>query len=146
MRSSLVVGIAIVLIGGAMAAFGAIHSATFFVGRDIACGPGCSHLNFQDIVVSFYLYPIWSPPTSIHANYSATSCTIQQAWYTPLNPPPSCFPPPVSDSANYAPNLIGVALVVLGLAVTVGASIQHGPKVDKANRGPQTWQNQASKS
>ncbi len=141
MKSFLVAGVTILLIGGTMAIFGAVYSATIYTGRAYDCGTGCQGQTIQNNVTSYYAYPMWSPPTWSHVNYNVTHCTIQ-SWYTPFSPPPSCIPPPVSSSANYLVNFIGIVLVLLGVVMIVrdytSASTLHDRLVNRGNKHQNT--------
>lgn len=139
MRSLLAIGVAIILLGCVMMVFGAVYSSSIDFGT-------------EGNLVSFYLYPIWSPPTL--ANYAPAgppaSCNstgitqggayhpfVSQSLSTPLNPIPSCLYPPILGSANYTLNLVGVILLALGIALTVRTSTQH-LRIDSPEQRPST--------
>ena len=124
-----------------MALFGAVYSTTIITGTEGSFTSNAKiTLNFsgygafQELPSTYYLYPIWSPPTWSHVNYSAASC-IRSSQYTPFNPPPSCVPPPASISANYTVNFIGIVLVLLGVVVMVRGHGQH-PTLNTLDQHP----------
>ncbi len=141
MKSLLLAGTVIVLVGGVMAIFGAVYSTTIYVRRAYDCGTGCQGQTIQDIVTSYYAYPIWNPPTWSQVNYNVTHCAIQ-SWYTPFSPPPSCIPPPLSSSANYLVNFMGIVLALLGVVMIVRgdatASTPHHLVVNGENEHQKT--------
>lgn len=115
MRPLLAVGLTFLLVGIFLTVFGAIYNTSTVVSGVVNCGPGCSEVISGSISSAYYLYPVWSPPSWVTANYQPTSCSIQ-SWYTPLTPPASCVPHPDMTSANYLLNLVGVIWIVGGVA------------------------------
>ncbi len=131
-KSLLVIGTVLLFVGVVMALFGAVYSTTNHFAILQECTNGCSVSGTisQPIVKSYYLYPIWSPPQ--YPNQSppntVTLCGLQaerQTWYTPINPPPSCLPPPAMTSVSYTLNLIGIVLMLLGIVVVVRGYGHH---------------------
>ncbi len=100
--------------------FGAVYDATYFAQAGFSnCGVGCVSSGYSSTSVIFSSYPIWSPPSWNHVNYSATICGPTASSYTPQNPPPSCLYPPAILSPDYSRNYGGVFLLVLATLTVV---------------------------
>lgn len=124
-KAALLVGLALVVAGLYLAVFGAVYYTIYEVqGHFETCVAGCTSSGYQSVPVTYSMYPIWSPPSWNHVDYSAT-CSMTSASYTPLDPPPSCLPPPAGNLPVYGRNYGGIALVVIG-AILAAAAVKSG--------------------
>ena len=126
-RTALGIG-AVVLVAAGLyyASYGATYYASYYAlgAEGGPCQYACTFPSVGGPTVVFSGYPIWSPPSWNLVNYSASSCPVTAATYSPQNPPPSCLYPPAELSTDYSRNYGGVLLVVLGvlaMAVAVGS-------------------------
>lgn len=113
----------LVIAGVYYASYGATYYGVYYSdGKGAPCLYDCS-AQYTGITAVFSDYPIWSPPSWNHVNYSAPLCSPSTiTTYTPQNPLPSCSYPPAGWSADYSRNYGGaflIALAVLMVAVVV---------------------------
>jgi len=129
-RVSLSLGaILLVIVGAYFVVFGAVYYGTYYA-EGVKGGP-CLFLAcptpYTGLTVVFSGYPIWSPPSWDNVNYSATSCTLTTATYTPHNLPQSCLYPPADWSPDYGRNYQGAILLVMATIMVVVA-VRSGDK------------------
>lgn len=121
MKSLLVVGTVVLLVGVIMALFGAVYSTTF------------------DTATSYYLCPIWYGPIPTFP----FTINLANCWYLVGPSPPSQLAFfSFLGKINYLPNFIGIALILLGIIVVVRShtspSTPRHPIVNRENDHPQT--------
>lgn len=124
MRTTWKIGLSIsaillVIAGLYYISFGAVYYDSYYAnGKGGPCLFACS-VPYGGVTVIFSGYPIWSPPSWNHVNYTASTCAITITTYTPQNPPPSCLYPPADISVDYSRNYGGAFLTVLGVVAAV---------------------------
>ena len=136
MRRGVLIGVLILIAGGALASFGTVYYTINDFVTPHQCSSGCSGTAIQPVVIGYFLYPLWSPPTySTSQTGALTTCepqVEQQGWYTPLDPPPACLPPPVAISENRTLSIAGLVALGFGALVVVRSQSRRDETVDGA--------------
>jgi hypothetical protein len=138
-RVGLAVGAVLLVIGGIYyLSYGATYYGVYYSdGKGAPCLYDCTSL-YTGITVVFVGYPIWSPPSWNHVNYSAPLCPATTVTtYSPQNPPPSCSYPPANFSSDYGRNYGGGFLLVLGaLAAIVAIRSRDAARPEPSSTAP----------